>query len=232
MYDKFNCLIQQFQNEFNMDNSKKLSQYQLEMFIYSSYIYLPQINDYLRKDENAVKIFLQMFGILPVEKANFNFDKITLINLTSEFYEYIKKHLNNLLQTLNQQDWQLLIQGLVIFMSIEMLGHPTIFDTFTLLKLMNDYPEKQELTINFLFKHLVELQIPIKNNNWTNLFSLVTDKHLLISCLDLATSLDDYLIVLQYVIKHNVINEQMKIQLTNNFDKLISRSDFTGKLND
>jgi hypothetical protein len=138
-------------------------------------------------------------------------------------------HLYDLLQTINHNDWLLFIQGLTIFMSAQMLGNQTTFNTFILLEQMRDYSEKQELIANLLLKRLVELQMPVKNDTWTNLFSLATDKHLLYNCLDLVTSLDDYLIVLQHVIKHNSINEQITFQLTNNFDKLINRTDFISK---
>jgi hypothetical protein len=221
--------MQQFVNESSIDNVRKLTQHQLDMFFYVSYTYLPQINHYLNRDKNAIKIFLQMFGRLPIDKDNFKFDNISFNSLASELYDYIKKYLNDLLQTINHNDSLLVIQGLTIFMSAQMLGNQTTFNTFALIGQMRDYPEKQELIVNLLLKRLVELQMTIKNDTWTNLFFLTTDKHLLFNCLELVTSLDDYLIVLQHIIKHNSINEQMKIQLTNNFDKLISRVDFISK---
>jgi hypothetical protein len=114
-------------------------------------------------------------------------------------------------------------------MSAQMLGSQTTFDTFVLLKQMKNDPEKQESIINLLLSRIVKLQIPIKNDIWTNLFSSATDKHLLYDCLDLATSLDAYLIILQHILQHNTTNEQMKVQLMNNFDRFINRTDFIGK---
>jgi hypothetical protein len=227
MYENFNCFIQQFVNELRMDNTQKLTKSRLDTVFNEAYTYLPQINIYLRNNQNAIKIFLQMFGNLLIQKDNFTFDNTSFSSLASELYDYIKMHLHDLLQTLNHNDWLLVIQGLTIFMSAQMLGNQTTFNTFILLEYMKDYPDKQELIINLLLKRLVQLQMPVKNDTWTNLFSLATDKHLLYNCLDLVTLLDDYLIVLQHVIKHNSVNEQMEIQLKNSFDKLISRTDFT-----
>jgi hypothetical protein len=170
-----------------------------------------------------------MFGLLPIERDNLKFDNVSLGYLASEFYHFIKIHLNNLLQTMDHDGWILLSKGLTIFMTAQMLGNQTIFNTFFLIEQMKDYSEKQELIVNCLLRRLVEFRVPIKNNTWTKLSSLTTDKHLLINCLDLVTSLDDYLIVLQHVIKHNIINEPMQLQLINNFDRLINRTDFTRK---
>jgi hypothetical protein len=185
-------MIEQFQHEVHVDSTRKFTQHFFNAFFYTCLTYLPQINYYLERDPNVMKYFIQMFGLLPIERDNLKFDNVSLGYLASEFYHFIKIHLNNLLQ-------------------------------------MKDYSEKQELIVNCLLRRLVEFRVPIKNNTWTKLSSLTTDKHLLINCLDLVTSLDEYLIVLQYVIKHNIINEPMKLQLINNFDRLINRTDFTRK---
>jgi hypothetical protein len=226
MHENFDCFIHQFRNEFNSNDTRKLTQHQLNMFFYVSYTYLPQINSYLKADKNAVKIILRIFGILPIDKENFKIDNKSLGSLASELYDYIKIHLDDLLTTTDQNDWLEFIQGLSLFMTAQMLGNQTIFNTFILLEQMINHREKQELIANLLLKRIVELQMPIKNDSWINLLPLVTDKYLLYNCLDLVASLDDYLVLLQYIIKHNSVNEQMQVELTKNFDKLIDRGDF------
>ena len=199
------------------------------MFFNLAYTYLPQINFYLKTDKNIIKIFLRMLSILPINKENFLIDNTSLNSLASELYDYIKMHLDELLKTTGNNEWLEFVQGLIIFMSAQMLGTQIIFNTFSLLDQMINYQDKRQLIGNLLLKRIVELQMPIKNDNWANLFPLITDKRLLHNCLDLVTTLDDYLIVLQYIIRTNSINEQMQMELTKNFDKLINRGDFLRK---
>lgn len=229
MHEQFNYIIEQFKHELSTDNTRKLSQHFLNVFFHTCYTYLPQINYYLKENENAMKIFLQMFGLLPIEKDNLKFDNTSLSLIASEFFDYITMHLENLLQTTNHDDWILLSKGLTVFMTAQMLGSQTPFNTFILIEQMKNDPEKQELVVNFLLRRLIEFQVPIKNDTWTNLFPLTTDKDLLINCLNLVASLDNYFIALQHIIKHNTINESMKLQLTMNFDRSISRTDFIRK---
>jgi hypothetical protein len=226
MYDEFDCFINQFLQQLNINDPQTLSQHQLNVLFYVSYTYLPQIIGDLRKHSFAIKIFLQMFGLLPINKENFYVDNHSLSSLASEVYDYIKIHLQELLRTMENSDWTLFIKGLTIFMSRHMLGGQTTFNTFAILEKMIDNREKQECIVNLLLKRLIELQMPVKCGDWTMLFSLATDKHLLYDCLDLVTSFDDYLIVLQHVIRNNSTNEQMESQLTKNVDKFISRPDF------
>jgi hypothetical protein len=229
MHEQFNYIIEQFKHELSTDNTRKLSQHFLNVFFHTCYTYLPQINYQLKENENAMKIFLQMFGLLPIEKDNLKFDNTSLSLIASEFFDYITMHLENLLQTTNHNDWILLSKGLTVFMTAQMLGSQTPFNTFILIEQMKNDPEKQELVVNFLLRRLIEFQVPIKNDTWTNLFPLTTDKDLLINCLNLVASLDNYFIALQHIIKHNTINESMKLQLTMNFDRSISRTDFIRK---
>jgi hypothetical protein len=170
-----------------------------------------------------------MLAMLPIDKDNFKIDNTSLSSLASELYDYIKMHLDDLLKTTDNNEWLEFVQGLIIFMSAQMLGTQTIFNTFSLLDQMINYQDKQQLIGNLLVKRIVELQMPIKNDNWVNLFPLITDKHLLHNCLDLVTTLDDYLNILQHIIRNNSINEQMQMELTKHFDKLINRGDFLRK---
>ena len=227
MCDQFGCFINQFRDELDSHDARKMSQHQLNMFFYISYTYLPQITNDLRRNSSTIKIFLQMLGLLPIDKENLKIDNHSLSSLASELYDYIKMHLQEIVRTIEDSDWPLFTKGLTIFMSRHMLGTPTTFNTFAILEKMVDNREKQEFIVNLLLKRLIELRIPIKCDDWTTLFSLTTDKHILCGCLDLVTSFDDYLIGLQRVIRNNSTNEQIQSQLTQNFDKLISRTDFS-----
>lgn len=227
--DRISWMIEQFKSEFQLDQTRKLTEHALNTFFYTCFTYFPNISLFLARDSNMLKIFLQMFGQLPIEKVNFKTDNRSLNELASEIYEYIRQHLQQLLQITNQQDWNDISRGLTIFMCAQLLGNETTFNTFSLFEQMKEFHEKQEMTANCLVKRLIDLHTSIQNNSWTKLFTLVTDKHLLINCLDLVTSLEDYLIVLQYVIKDDSINESMKKQLTTHFDRFINQTDVTRK---
>ena len=229
MIEQIDWMIEQFQRELELDQTRKLTEHSLNTFFYTCFTHFPHIRPFLAREPNMLKIFLQMFGQLVIEKSNFKTENNSLNALASDIYDFIRQYFRQLLQNTNQQDWNSISRGLTIFMCAQMLGNEIIFNTFSLLEQMNDYPEKQEITANGLVKRLVELHTSIRNESWTRLFNLVTDKHLLISCFDLITTLDDYLIILQYIIKDNSINEGMKEQLTNHFDQLINRIDFTRK---
>lgn len=229
MSDKVPCMVAQFQRELYQDQSRKLTEHALNAFFHTCSTYIPHVNSFLREDPNALKIFLQMFGLLPIEKDNLKKDNFSLTQLASEIYQHIKIHLDQLLMTTNEDDWLLLTKGLTVFMSAQLLGNETTFNGFYLLEQMKDDSEKQAVVANGLLRRLVDLQTSIKNDNWTKLFPLATDKHVLINCLDLVTTLDDYLTVLQCVIKDNPIDGAMKSQLGNNFDRLINRTDFIRK---
>lgn len=229
MQEQFKCIIDQFKHELLMDNTRKLNQHFLTVFFHTCYNHFPRINSYLKENNNAMKIFLQMFGLLPIDKDNFKFNNDSLSSLALDFSDYIKTHLDNLLQTTNHDDWILFTKGLTVFMIAQMLGNQTAIKTFYLIEQMKIDRSKQELFVNFLLRRLIEFQVPIKNETCIKLFSLATDKQLLINCLDLVTSLDDYFVALQHIITYNTINEQMKLQLTNNFDRSIGRTDFIRK---
>lgn len=222
-------MIEQFQRELQLDPSRKLTEHSLIAFFYTCFSHFPQIRSHISQHPHNLKIFLQIFGLLSIEKNNFKADNNALSELAPDIYEYIRKHLPELLQTSNQQDWNSISRGLTIFMSAQLLSNKTTFNTFSLLKQMKDYPDKQGITANCLINRLTELHAPIRNDSCTELFPLVTDKHLLINYLQLITTLDEYLIILQCIVKDNPSDDEMEKQLAAHFDRFVNRTDFTRK---
>lgn len=222
-------MIEQFQHELRLDPSRKLTEHSLIGFFYTYFHNFPQINSHISRHPHNLKILLQVVGHLPIEKNNFKADSDILGQLSTEIYGHLRDHLPELLQSSTEQDWHSISRGLTIFMSAQLLNNKTIFNTFALLKQMKDDPNKQGITANCLINRLIEFHAPIRNDSYTELFPLITDKHLLINYLQLINTFDEYLIVLQCIVKDNSNINLMEKQLAEQFDRFVNRTEFTRK---
>jgi len=230
MYEHFRLFSTQFFQEYKTDKALQLTSEIFGQLFRLFSIHLPQINLLLKTDTTAVQIYFHLLSKLPLNKTNFDYQHSSFRSLATELYDSIKIQLDKLLESLDLAEWISLSQGLVVFMSADMLDNSTSFNTMNLLEQMKTNPEKQSLTVNILFQYLIPLQSVIRNDSWTELISLIKNRDLLNECLELVHSMNDCLIVLQHIISDTQVNDAVKLQLAENFNQLVNRTDFIGKI--
>lgn len=172
-------------------------------------------------------MLLRMFGLLPIKAQNMLVDDEKLKGLLAEIYDYLEQHLVAVLVEHDGQESALLLNGLVLLFSVPLLSErKTIFNTLHLVDQLRDDPNRQSRLVNLLLRRLVELKMPIKDQDWTHLLRITRDQTVIVDMLDISLNLEDYWIALEQLTRCSHF-AQISDRLIEHLDRFINRSTTT-----
>ncbi|CAF1549778.1 unnamed protein product, partial [Adineta ricciae] len=220
IYPTFRVLTEQFIRSAQEDKRKlvtaDVNEIFQDCFTYSLYALSVEAR------EGVVnKIIICMMGILPIAKSNFDVKSHFTVNFTLAMTGTLREHFDKVFATVNQDEWPLFRDGLVLFMSIEFLIKAG--DTMTLIHRMKNEQCKKDLA-NVLLQRLEELQRPIIGLNWTDLFALVDQNILTLKQIELTESIPIYITSLIQILEIEKNSSTLQDQVIRQFDNLIFES--------
>jgi len=226
MYDVFDTLIEQFQISLQLDKRKLTTEEFNDFFqgclTHLDYAMTTSVNQHI-----ADKIIIRMTGLLLITKKNFDLTNRDAINFTIALISDIEEHYDNIFSGIKSEEWPLFRDGLVLYLSIELLSQSK--NTMNLIHQMKNKDFKKDLA-NVLLKRLEEFQKPILGINWTNLFTLVDPNILTLKQLELTGSIQIYVTSLVQIVGMNINEMELREKVDRHFDQLIYDERLPGKI--
>ena len=226
MYDVFDSLFNQFQIVVAKYH-RTLSASELTEFSEICYSHLEYAMAYSVNKSIMIKILIRMTGLLPIKKKNIDLSNGRMIKIALAFLENAKEDYNNILREISTQEWPLFRDGLVLYLSFEMLNQAN--DTINLVRSIPDEEWKKDLAI-VLLQRLAELKKPILGRNWTDLFSLVDPISITLDHFQLIDSMQMYVTILARILEVESNSTMIHSQLSGYFDQMIHGEYLPGKI--
>jgi len=205
---------------FIHENSCTLAKSDFTSFVKTTFGYFSNKERILDNPSALINI-VRMISVLPLEKNNFYVTDDYARKLSAIILRLISKHVSTIFEEMNESDWILFEDGLVILMSIEMLNDENLnmeYDSITLLTRIPTKDNKQKLIANTLFKKLMQLKLQINRDNWIDLLNFVDNNNLAFDCLDLATTFDHIRCCLERILPLYEIDDKIRNKMTTIFE--------------
>ena len=232
-FDIFELFLEQF-GLFMHDQTIELTKSNFKDFVKTTFGYFSN-KEHILDNPLVIMNIVRMFGILPLEKANFSFTDVYARKFSNMILLKVSEQIRSIFKNMEAKQWVLFTSGLATLMTIEILNNEDIDTDCDAISLLNQIPtddKKQSQIADAFFEELMKLDIPISRTNWIDLLPFIDDQKLNLDCLHLATTYDQIILCLERVVPLYEINDNIRNDIARIFEtKLKDSNNLICKLN-
>lgn len=227
--DLFPTLMEQFASIVHAHDIEMSAKNFID-FIETMNKYLKYIGSVLDEPE-CIRAMLRMWGILPLNVKTLPYDEREVRLLTVALLQRLSLNLSSLFLNMDQTEWPLLKDGLVLLIRIEILSSSihSEFDSMNLFSRFGSARKQQQEIAELLLQQLLELRQPIQRPNWITLLSFLSDNKLTCDYLKLSSTFDTFFLCSISILQRSSDDIAVQTRIKDIFDQMITQNIFRGK---